>query len=165
VPFTSNTNTYVPRTHREEQEKKAKEHETKKGSARSIDRSDGELRLLITVASSRCGGIDVVVRRWAGATVVLQLQPGSFNGRGRGLEVSHLALEHGAVGGESGRRDVEIEGDAEEEVDLQVVHLHQADAAHTREVGVVVTSALHKAPANSDYGLVHHKFNKLQCTN
>jgi hypothetical protein len=126
--------------------KKAKEHErTKKERARSIDRSDGELRLLITVASGRggdhSGGIDVVVRQRASAAVVLQLQPGSFHGRGRRLEVSHLALEHGAVGGEGGRRDVEVEGDAEEEVHLQVVHLHQADAAHAREVGVVVTSA------------------------
>lgn len=108
---------------------------------RSIDVSDCELRLLIAMAPGRNdgGGVDVVVGGRAGA-VVLQLQPGRFHGRRRRLQVGHLALEHGAVGREGGGRDVEVEGDAEEEVHLQVVHLHQADAAHAREVGVVVTS-------------------------
>ena len=68
------------------------------------------------------------------------MQPWGVHGCRR-VEVGHLALEHGAVGGEGGGRDVEVEGDAEEEVHLQVVHLHQADAAHPREVGVVVASA------------------------
>lgn len=39
------------------------------------------------------------------------------------------------------RRYVEVEPDGEEEIDLQVVHLRQADAADPGEVGVVVASA------------------------
>ena len=109
---------------------------------RPVGRSDGELRLLLTVtvaAGSRGGGggvVVVVIGRAGGVAV----QPWGVHGCRR-VEVGHLALEHGAVGGEGGGRDVEVEGDAEEKVHLQVVHLHQADASHTREVGVVVASA------------------------
>lgn len=106
-----------------------------------LDRSDGEL-LLVSVAaglSSGGGGVDLLV----GQAVLQQAGGGDgVDGRRRVLEVRHLGLQHGAVGGEDGGRDVEVEGDAEEEVHLQVVHLHQADPSHPREVGVVVASAL-----------------------
>lgn len=68
------------------------------------------------------------------------VQPGEIDG-GRLLQVGHLALQHGAVGGEGSRRDIEVEGDAKEEVHLKIIHLHQADASHPREVGIVVASA------------------------
>jgi hypothetical protein len=133
---------------RRRQESKKATREDKK---RRISIDQTELRLLIAVASGRRdssndGGIVVVGRRTG--TVVLQPQPGRFHGRGRRVEVGHLALQHGAVGGEGAGSDVEVEGDAEEEVHLQVVHFHQADTTHAREVGVVVASASHKQSAN-----------------
>jgi hypothetical protein len=60
---------------------------------------------------------------------------------GGSLGAQQLRLQHGAVVAERLRRHVEVEADAEQEVHLQVVHLHQADAPDLGEVGVVVASA------------------------
>lgn len=72
------------------------------------------------------------------------LQPGR---RRRSLRAEHLGLEHGAVVAERLRRDVEVEPDAKQEVDLQVVHLDQADAPNLGEVRVVVASAYRETQA------------------
>jgi len=79
----------------------------------------------------------------AGGVVLGQaavLQPERRRGS-LGLRAQQLGLQHGAVVAERLRRHVEVEADAEEEVHLQVVHLHQADAPDLGEVGVVVASA------------------------
>jgi hypothetical protein len=128
--------------------------------ARTAGRSDSELRLAaVTVAGcGGCcdrGGVVVAVRR-AGGGAVAVVQPWGRLDDGRVVQVGHLALEHGAVGGEGGGRDVEVEGDAEQEVHLQVVHLHQADAAHPREVGVVVASAA-PTPQQVNEAIVQNK--------
>jgi hypothetical protein len=64
------------------------------------------------------------------------------------LQAEHLGLEHGAVVAERLRRHVQVEADAEEEVDLEVVHLREADAADLGEVGVVVASAVHASSSD-----------------
>jgi hypothetical protein len=94
-----------------------------------VDRSASCSELLLRAASGAC----VVI----GEAAVLQPQR-----RRRGsLRAQQLGLQHGAVVGERLRRHVQVEADAEQEVHLQVVHLHQADAPDLGEVGVVVASA------------------------
>uniref|UniRef100_A0A0A9HAE9 Uncharacterized protein n=1 Tax=Arundo donax TaxID=35708 RepID=A0A0A9HAE9_ARUDO len=83
----------------------------------------------------------------AGAGIVLGqaavLQP-RRGWRGRSLGAQQLGLQHGAVVAERLRRNVQVEADAEQEVHLQVVHLHQADAPDLGKVGVVVAYVVHE---------------------